>query len=212
MSLLELLTSVGLIVVLSALSLVIFNRLKVSSANIKCVSNLRVSGTLLQAYITDSRQRLVTRVRGDTLAPYRFWTEQLWRSYLNAQPKAWQVLQCPAEKGSNDKSVWFWYTYGLNMYDARGRHYKPNPAVDAYIYELDVNRIDQPSKTVLLADSFNGGSYQSVRLGSPPLLKDGIDLRHDRKGNVFFFDGHIQAVDRQEAIDLGIPNIYPKNP
>ncbi len=212
LSLLELLLSVGLILVLFTLSLVVIRKLKVSSMDVKCISNLRVSGTMLQAQITDSRQRLVSRVRGQPLSPYRFWSENVWRIYLKSQPRAWKVLQCPSEKGSDDSSAWFWYTYGLNMYEPKGRHYKPNPAVDAYIYELDVTRIDRPSTTVLLADSFNGGSYQSVRLGAPPVLKDGIDLRHNRKGHVFFFDGHLRAVDRQEATQLGIPNIYPKNP
>ncbi len=215
-TLIELLVAVGLVVVLTALLLPVISGASRSSNDAKCLSNLRMTGAMVQALIVDSNNRLVTRAGGATLSGYYFWTDRLWREgYLSpagspsTQPdqRTIAVLRCPSAPYST--AAWPWFTYGMNMYDSRGTLDMKGPKKDARIFELHISRIHNPSSYVLIADSINSTrDSQHARIGAKPTFLEGIELRHQGKAHIFFLDGHIGKVDRQAAAELGIPNIY----
>lgn len=219
MTLVETLVVIGIITLLAVLLLPAFKMVNTSSNNARCLANLRASGAMVQAMITDSGNRLVTRAGGNTLAGYYFWTDRLWREgYL---PKEWKagthpgkkatdMLRCPSAPSANPGGdTWYWFTYGMNMYDPRATQDLRGPNKDARIFELHVSRVEKPSTYVLLADSINAaGTSQHTRLGSKPSFTEGIELRHRGRANAYFLDGHVRGLDRSEAQSLGVPNIY----
>lgn len=217
-TLLEILVVVGIISVLAALLFPTLRGMMSSADNAKCIANLRATGAMVQALIADSGNRLVTRAGGNGLAGYYFWTDRLWREgYLPEKYKAGtspgkqalDLLRCPSAPAN--EGAWYWFTYGLNMYDPRAILERRGENKDATIFELNVARIDNPASYVLLADSITAaGDTQHCRIGigGTTAFTEGIELRHRGKANAYFLDGHVAALDREDAERLGVPNIY----
>lgn len=215
-TLIELLVAAGIIVILASLLLPVIRGAGKAAGNAKCISNLRTTGGMLQLLIADSNQRLITRAGGNTLSGYYIWSDLLWRrGYLSPSgapnttpdPDLLKVLRCPSAPCS--PQAWYWYAYGLNMYDSRGVLDLRGPNKDARIFELNLARIVDTASYPLLVDSISGnGETQTFRVAAKPTFTDGIELRHNGKGHVYFLDGHISALDRKAAEVVGLPNIY----
>ncbi len=213
LTLLEVMIAIGLIAVLAVLLLPVFKGVRESGDTAKCLSRLRVVGTLLQTSIAESNHLLSTRCGGDTAPNVYLWGDYLWKTYLSTPATSRDVqmremLRCPSAPCASSISVgsWPWYTYGLNIYDPRGKRI---PKGGATVYELQVRQIDNPASTVLIADScVSAGTTQTFRIGSIGSSRDGIQLRHHGKAHILFFDGHIVSADRKMAEQIGVPYIY----
>lgn len=209
-SLIEILVAMGVLVVLAAL--LIPRMLDFTSAeNIRCISRLRSTGTAFQSYLGEHNNYMIMRIGGGLVKNHYPWPNLLWREgYLSVKTvAAREVLRCPSWHTDSkiDSGAWPWHTYGLNTYE-----YGSQRNVDeGTVWEMNFSVVKETSRHVLVADSVTRfGTSQTFRLGQTASVRDGIHLRHRQKANVYFLDGHVSAVSRQEGESLGIPFIYDR--
>ena len=206
-SLIELLVVVSIIALLTSLLLPALGQAKKKVYEIQCVNNLKQLGTVSFLYINDY----------GGLPPY-------WNAATNM----------PWEQVFMDAGYLRWSVSGSNKVHTDGRWmYCPSwtppgmlnsqgaPEVRSSIYGINVERapvngelamvskIRNPSATDVYADTIQIGSgYQSyIYYCSPCNWK--IHLRHARRANFWFFDGHVNSFNQNELTQWpGFPSLY----
>lgn len=195
--------------------------------NLECVSNIRQTGMAMQHYITDSNNMLYSFHGGADVTD--MWVRRLFMGgyFMPNRTGASEneiltyqigsighLLRCPTGNIGADfldykdhPRKWIWQTYGMAMYDQDYPiEFITVNGKNSNLYSANVNTISDPSNYILLADSGSTAPnyYQSFRI-SRYQGSGGIAMRHNKKANVFFLDGHVAAIDVRLAEDLGIP-------
>lgn len=215
-TLVEVMAAIAVVLVLASIAFYAFGRSRQFTESINCVNNLRILSSAMHLYITDMELEVVTRTGGAGQGGGSMWAAELsGRGYLreNVREKkhytyTWEdpkIVACPTGRlpDSLTDQNWQWFTYGINLFTPGGRTVTE---ASTQLHKRNVADVDS-AKLVLLADSLSGpDGTQTFRIR--PASSDGIELRHSGKGNVLFLDGHIEAVDHEQAIDLKFPNIY----
>ncbi|HWL51549.1 MAG TPA: prepilin-type N-terminal cleavage/methylation domain-containing protein [Chthoniobacteraceae bacterium] len=188
----ELMVSIVVIGVLASLLVPALLRVRLSSRNLQCVSQLRQCGTAALNYAND-RDGVFQSVMGGTIAA-NFWPNVLYRDHYLSDKN---TTRCPSAYASIpiDNAAWMWRAYGLNMQEG------PYSKVVSPNHRLRVRAVENPSSYPLILDSFTkDGGTQTFRIG---IGKEGAGCHHFGKANVFFLDGHVDALGPQELKDLG---------
>jgi len=170
-----------------------------SAANAaRCLSNLRATGAALNIYMGESGNRALSLYSGGHA--FSTWPKILFdRGYASRK----DVFRCPVGRTSYalDSKTWDWQTYGLNMMRPPGRTYAEGKDT---IFELRPLSVPEQSTYILLADSTDipsAKSYQTFRLNSAQ-TRSGVSLRHSKRANVFFLDGHSETLSRTQLEEL----------
>jgi prepilin-type N-terminal cleavage/methylation domain-containing protein/prepilin-type processing-associated H-X9-DG protein len=204
-TLIELLTVIAIIGILAAILIPVVARARDSANAARCIGNLRGAGVGVLAYINDNDYTLLAFRGGEPSTT--IWSRLLAdQGYFEERNEA---LFCPSgDQRGLDLSVghWFWFTYGLNMFDPRATSTTP-AGTNANAYFMNFNQIEDPAIYLLLADSYWQASGRQVfRLWADTHNPNGaIHLRHNGKANAFFLDGHIEAVDERRLPRLDPP-------
>jgi prepilin-type N-terminal cleavage/methylation domain-containing protein/prepilin-type processing-associated H-X9-DG protein len=168
-TLIELLVVIAIIAILAALAFVGMKSMQDGGKAAKCMNNMRQIYSGMAAYLQDNNNRMMQRFYRSLGVGYH----EVLLPYVGNEPK---VFVCPSQK--------------FNVYPAQ-----PGYGLNWYYDNQSLFAVDQPSKTILLAESYgeNGeGSNRADRDGIPPGRID--DKRHRGMSNYLFFDGHVQTL------------------
>ncbi len=213
-SLMELLVSIAVIVVLGALVLAAFSKIREVSQRTNCAANLRSFGVAASIYKADNGGRiLVYEIRNpDEKADSGNCWPQLMAPYMDDEGFSHtdstfgrlRAFDCPTEvavRWGDVNPSW------LTSYAMFG-----SPSVAVYgDYVVD------PSKKIYMGDSpwdgkrssWNGNarldaSFSDLDINSAR----GIAFRHGGRANFLFHDGHVANFSPEELGDLNDPETY----
>ncbi len=208
----ELLVVIALLAVLAAIMIPVTSSISEHNKGIECAMRLRQTGLLLQTYTADSNNVLFAYwggVDGMKDDGVNLWTRKLiLRGYLT-EDQFLTTLRCPEGKTNypiHSGTQWFYEAYGINGFDEQieitGLTRNGN---DVRWLTVHLNRIASPGKLILVADSIRrSGGNQSHVLRNGFGLNDPISLRHRKRANAFFLDGHIETLDETGLRALGM--------
>lgn len=193
---------VALIAALLMIALPVFSKVRSSGVEAECISRLKALGTGLLAYCADHQNRIMPASNTADGVP---WEEQTWirALYYKKYVENADVFICPGYYPYNSR------TRGLNGLMGTGRSYgmriwgSPGDfAKRSQPRPLTV--IEHPSEFFLLADTYwkslEGQGY--VVQPDPSDKNQFIHLRHRQRAHLFFADGSIRPVTREEVYRL----------
>ncbi len=204
-SLVELLVVVALVAVISVLAFRVMSGVRNTQLETRCVSNLRQLGTALTAYIADHNGGVPPRnlglYRADQNPPaarppatLRAWPGRLLNLGYLENP---EVLYCPAmfpkslKEARRDPAAGnACETYGMRIWGIPGR------AWDGHREEhKPITAVDKPQDFFIIADSlWTSAGWECQGYSISPSAKDQVvHLRHNRRANALFLDGHVEA-------------------
>ena len=176
-SLVELLITLSIILVLSAMLMPMLSRARITARSVACTGNMKQSLTSLILYL-DTYDVVSTQS----------WTDTLLETGLVPQSQV-SSLRCPSwvRKDDTHKNV-----FGMRRIIG-----------DAHTLHIT----GSPSDYVLLADSLNLDTLQQFinfygNLGPYKLV---VHYRHNRKANAGFLDGSVRGSYQQELSARGCP-------
>lgn len=216
-SLIEIVVSLAVLSLLLALAIPSLIRMFHEGENIRCLANLRVASAAVHSMTSDNGGLFKTWARGNSSTGVGVWGWNLLRlDYIDSR----EVLRCPSGEATFalDNDAWYHNTYGVNMLMPDGT---PDSARgNSQDYELNFFHVTDPSRHIFLVDSAErafmpdkpGVRSQRFR-ANMDRLTDGIQLRHLKRANVVFLDGHIESLDRERGQDFFKEDlIYDANP
>lgn len=201
-TLMELFLSVLLVSVLLALIFPIFGLIRTRADSTRCLNNLRYTGMALTQYISSSGGKLVSLYGGGYFN--KTWSKVIFeKEFLGTKTS----FRCPKGKTTFtlESSTWDWQGYGLNLLAPPGviTNLVNEKNQTDKMYTLMTTSVGEYHKHILLADSSDGteAENQSFRMFVTSGAT-GILLRHNGKANIYFLDGHIEALDRGAILNL----------
>jgi len=174
-----------------------------SSLNVKCVNRLRTTASAVQIFVSENNGVFQSWARGNANTGSYVWGKSLVDRGLVTK----EALRCPAgaDKYPLDDGAWYHNTYGFNMIGSDGTPMQPQGS--GQDYQLRFASVAKPSGHIILVDSATLAFItQEVRSETFRVninkSTDGVQLRHHGRLNAAFMDGHIEALDRERALDF----------
>lgn len=214
-TLVEFLVVIGIVAVLAALIIPVVGKVRASAEGANCASNLRQLGMAVSLMISEQSPKL-------SIHYYDGSKESTWSSdlvekgYLTSDEMK-QCARCPSldtpeQHIDNHK----FFCYGLNRLATLTQvsDWSANPPV---LWDKKINTLvlPNPTKTIIMGDSVLRPSwdnaYQWLFFGIGNTGDGGIiHARHSGRANLFFLDGHVQALTPEEirALQTSNPEIY----
>lgn len=209
-TLVELLVVIAVIAILASLLLPALSRAKAKGNATKCISNLKQWGIAGIGYFDDNEGFLPlesSRTNGGV-------DMELWGD-VQASPDAWYNA-VPDRPASSMVGFPFYKASLFHCPSARfpsGVEQLPNayfslamnsklimPPTFGPHFSIRADTIQQPWSTPWILDSrvseaeYNVGGVQTLtRLGQPAIFSTRFAARHNQRGNMVFFDGHVSA-------------------
>lgn len=219
----ELLVVVAILVILISLGFLAVKSVRESAQGAKCVGNLRQVMMVTQQYAVENNGRVLYYYYDETKTSG---IESWWRlefrkrEYLGktGMDEAAYCPSLPVNKSAPSEC------YGMRAFNPPGEwpegFINSNTLNDQNQRQVDIwivlNRIARPSAYPLYADSANitatGVLRQWHRFSTNPAATGssygGVHLRHGRRANVAFLDGHVESLSPEGLKEHGILSGY----
>lgn len=224
LTLVELLVVIAVIATLAGIFFALVGRAKQSADAAKCMSNLRTTGTFVALLATESEGPLVVY----TSQPEKTWFDFLVDKAGASLPAIERACLCPTLK--NPASASSFFCYGMVRLKGSSDEFGPQILADGVTYPsgggysrittINFNRVGNSASCAVLADSVGEPGIfpratQFLFAGLGGETQGGLmHFRHSGKANVFFLDGHIQAMSPREVRSLQTKNpaLYNQGP
>lgn len=197
-TLIELLVVIAIIAILAAMLLPVLSKAREAARSAVCKSNLRQTGLALMLYANDF---------GGYIPKNYYW-----------------IGSGDPPLGGNNEYTWAFvllhYNYIPNYKAANCPSYPDDPAVDDMFetfginldYSLRVNYgecrltgLKNASNIIMLADSFHSVQERECTEFYPTgATTRRVHLRHNAMANVWFADGHVRALGKEELANYNI--------
>lgn len=195
----ELLVTIGIIVLLTSLLVPLASRWSAGAGSVGCVNNLRQIHLYLQAYAQDNNGAYPAV--SDATTGNSWWLTL--QNFINSPDQVVGVRKktvflCPASLKTYPGQV-ARRTYGMNCEGLKNAQGVPD-------WRVPVRPLTQAlaAQTLLVTDTKNapannGDGYQYFRASVAPTFADVVEARHSQKANALFLDGHVEAIDPRSA-------------
>ena len=197
-TLIELLVVIAIIALLASMLLPSLSKARDMGRRIKCVNNLKQLGLIAQMYMQDYGSWFPMYYDKAIGVPGGIWTYVLGNSgyiqYVSCYLK--EGMCCPSAYALKKSNGYVSYanTYGLRV-------------TDDYIHSLKINNTTEYGMFFDSIGVISMKQQYSVYLDENRDSK--IHLRHLDQANVWFLDGHVSSMGKNELEALGITNYYP---
>lgn len=197
-SLIELLVCIAIIGILAALAISVVSQVRQSAVRAHCISNLRQCALGIQLYANDNKG----------YAPRITWSLEI-RPYISGNitnNNASFPVSCPGLP--YDNSLYGRTTYSLNSW-LDTDHTNTNPAGGSPYWDMNLRRVESPSRKIMLFDGILASSNGTATADSHwayNAVKGAqfIDFRHrGATANVLFVDSHVKSL-RRDAVHEGM--------
>ncbi|MCM8532179.1 MAG: prepilin-type N-terminal cleavage/methylation domain-containing protein [Lentisphaeraceae bacterium] len=203
-TLIELLVVVAIIGILMSLLLPSLKTAREKAKQAVCLSNQKQCGIALLGYATEFNSITAKDQRNGGGKSY--WASLLVHlGYIGDDTKGLRCTTYPPYESDS-----FYNTFGINFFSKTGNSNITDDifnALDGSNKEsvfIDHGRIDTPTEFVLLVDSTTiEGDEQAHWAHGNGSGSSAVHLRHGRKSNTLFADGHAKAVSRTGLFDVG---------
>ena len=214
-NLIELLVVIGIVAIAAALLLSVVHQAKTTALRIQCINNLRQLGIALKAFNNDYNvYPLYVNIdfsKGAYPEHHQLWDYALEYEELTASKGtndlfARGVWVCPAApRPSNYSTYSEWLTYGYNAYgiangyrtetNVLGLGVKLTESPHTLAPPVSESEVLNPSEMMAIGEVFNS----SPLFSRTPAIADSekASLRHQKKANVVFCDGHEESPSLQ---------------
>ena len=208
-TLIELLVVIAIIGILASMLLPALSKARDAARAIKCLSNLKNSGTVSTVYANDFDGYFMCQLRytlPDGTHPAS------WSGMLQALDylKSLEVAQCPASsrlKPLWTSGAWPWVGNTFGTWVNPGKELRPSsiPENEGCGLTVDSNncrlvigkKVPKPGTLPFLADAYNPNLFSSDKFDQSatfgPQQVYAFYARHNSQVNIFFIDGHASA-------------------
>ncbi len=196
-TLIELLTVIAIIGILSALAMVAIGKARESAKRATCTSNLRQIGMALHLCANDHKNSIPTRAYKDAEdtgdGSWHRWLIKAGYVTPDYKPSSGlttsSIFYCPSWFPTRPQdSINNQYRYGMRVWAPPGEAFSDKL--------MPLTCLENPADFFLIADSYyTNTGYQGyqIRQGSTAWR---VHLRHGNRANTLFADGHVAAKDR----------------
>jgi prepilin-type processing-associated H-X9-DG protein/prepilin-type N-terminal cleavage/methylation domain-containing protein len=232
-TLIELLVSVGIIVLILALLFPAFSKAVAVAQSVKCANNLRQIYTMEMQFAAENGNKIgaannlnLTPAASDNM----MWSDWLIgarnrTSYfpgshpVKSVPRNdYNILLCPSQRPKNPATLAAYYNYlpeTGSIYRTYGILHGGGRTIAGYTIDWIhdgwhyLGSVPAPATIPMMADTvaYSGGAAKlQLYYFYPNTFTEngGMHLRHNGKANVLFYDGHVSALGRQDLADLDI--------
>jgi prepilin-type processing-associated H-X9-DG protein/prepilin-type N-terminal cleavage/methylation domain-containing protein len=201
-TLIELLVVVAIIAILASMLLPALRIAREQAKSIECKSRLKQLYLVTFNYANDYNAIIPCTASPPENNNGRWAGIFYYSGYLPKSKKiAGQILQCPKDPPKTVGSWDFWSYNGFGMILPKTQdEYR----FDYPLYPINMIRIKNSVKTPLYADSFQGTSNCTFYLYKDfsGAEKRYYYLRHNKRANFAFFDGHVYGLHRVDIESL----------
>jgi len=232
-TLIELLTVIAIIGILASILIPVVGRVRDSARAAVCASNLRQCGMGILILAEADNGEIRARSEGGG-SPGSLWPERLVDDGLIADR---EVIFCPTGNhglddiynptaggnppGGGDDAWAFRAGFGIFMinnptvFDPPGQTQTVSlgfgrPTITLWV--LKTEAVGDRSRYPLMGDSMDSQGTTRMRIRSLTAGGDALSLRHGRRANVFFLDGHVEAAGSDRLGQLGFQSGYGETP
>jgi prepilin-type processing-associated H-X9-DG protein len=180
----ELLTVIGILVVLFAILLPVLSRARAGARNATCVTHLSEIGKAARMYADDCDRTIVpARTAVTAFGTVGITWCVLLQPYLNSE----KILICAEDKSPQTvaQSTDLPHSYGINYNLAY------NTLWGAYPFVASMSQIQRSSDVILFFELL--GSARAMGSAYTSYGTSRVDARHHGRGNFVFLDGHVKG-------------------